>query len=225
MPEKISYIPSRLKNAAKGGHVAGAVDIIDDSLQLTQSEINSIVLENTISTELNVSPNIVFVNMQNTINLTATISLPANITIKQGETQIITGSGTSLSGSYTFTPNTSGNTQFKASFTIGELTKESTKNVTSVYPIKYGAGLSYTNALSQASIRTAPAGTYTITVPSNEQYVFFVVPRTMNINGAKMNGFDFPLESPVNVVIDNINYKYYKSSNTYDAGTLTIVIS
>jgi hypothetical protein len=29
MTEKISYIPSRIKNVAVGGHVAGAGDIMD----------------------------------------------------------------------------------------------------------------------------------------------------------------------------------------------------
>lgn len=44
MTEKKSYIPSRLKNASVGGHVAGAADIIDDALNKTQEEINGIVL-------------------------------------------------------------------------------------------------------------------------------------------------------------------------------------
>ena len=40
MTEKISYIPTRIKNAAKGGHVTGTEDIIDDALGKTQAEIN-----------------------------------------------------------------------------------------------------------------------------------------------------------------------------------------
>ena len=36
MTEKISYIPSRIKNAAVGGYVAGADDIMDDALGKTQ---------------------------------------------------------------------------------------------------------------------------------------------------------------------------------------------
>jgi hypothetical protein len=35
MSEKIIPIPARLKNVSRGGHVAGAEDIIDDSLQKT----------------------------------------------------------------------------------------------------------------------------------------------------------------------------------------------
>lgn len=45
MTEKVSYIPSRLKNAAVGGHVAGVDDIYDDTMGKTQQEINNDVDE------------------------------------------------------------------------------------------------------------------------------------------------------------------------------------
>lgn len=41
MNENRSPIPSRLYNAAKGGHVAGTEDIIDDESGKTQKEINA----------------------------------------------------------------------------------------------------------------------------------------------------------------------------------------
>ena len=41
MAEKIQSIPARLKNIAKGGHVAGTEDIIDDNLNKTQNVINT----------------------------------------------------------------------------------------------------------------------------------------------------------------------------------------
>ena len=40
-------IPARLYNAAKGGHVAGTIDIIDDTLEKTQDQIN----QETVGTE------------------------------------------------------------------------------------------------------------------------------------------------------------------------------
>ena len=40
MIENKQPIPARLYNAAKGGHVAGAIDIIDDILNKTQDTIN-----------------------------------------------------------------------------------------------------------------------------------------------------------------------------------------
>ena len=42
--EFTSPIPARLKNVAKGGHVAGAKDIIDDVLGKTQEEINAEII-------------------------------------------------------------------------------------------------------------------------------------------------------------------------------------
>lgn len=41
MTEKIQSIPARMKNIAKGGHVAGTEDIIDDVSGKTQKEINT----------------------------------------------------------------------------------------------------------------------------------------------------------------------------------------
>ena len=40
MTEIVQSIPARLKNAAVGGHVAGAADILDDSMNKTQDTIN-----------------------------------------------------------------------------------------------------------------------------------------------------------------------------------------
>jgi hypothetical protein len=166
------------------------------------------------------------VGEQSIINLVAMTDTQAtSIKIKKGDTEITSGSGFSLTGSDTFTPTASGNTTYTALFTIAGLQKQTSKNVVAVYPILYGSGDEYTDAQTQASVRTTPAGTYNVTVANNGDYVFFVVPRTMNINSAKMSGFDFPLQAPVNVEIDGVEYKYYQSANTYDAGTLTIVIS
>ena len=227
MTIQTTKIPRRQKCVDKNHpYIGGAVDVYDDDLQLTQAQINAIVLGGAVTPSLSASPGTVFVGVQTTINLTASINTPAdNIKIKQGDTEIATGSGTSLSGSYAITPNAAGNTLFRADFVIGGLSKAATKNVVAVYPIKYGAGDDYTDAITQASVRTTPAGTYNVAVPNNGDYVFFVVPRTMNINSAKMSGFDFPLQAPQNVEIDGVEYKYYQSANTYDAGTLTIVIS
>lgn len=48
MTEKISYIPARLKSAAKGGFVTGAEDVMDDRLGMSQERVNE-ALENGIN--------------------------------------------------------------------------------------------------------------------------------------------------------------------------------
>lgn len=90
--------------------------------------------------------------------------------------------------------------------------------------IFYGAGLSYTDATTEASSTTDPSGTYLINVSADGMYVWFVLPAAMTIHRATMGGFDFPLESPQIVLIDNVNYKAYRSINTYDEGSMTIVL-
>jgi hypothetical protein len=226
MTEKISYIPSRIKNAAVGGHVAGADDIMDDELQLTQSQINSIVLGDAININLTASPSTVFVGETKSITLNATISTPAdNIKIKKGDTVISTGGGTSLSGTDSITPSIAGNVSYIAEFVLGGLTKTSSRSVTAVNKIYYGSGTVYTDATNSPSAKTSPAGTYNVTVAVDATYVFFNVPATMTINKATLSGFDFPLDAPVTETIDGVSYKVYRSSNTNDAGTYQIVIS
>lgn len=101
-------------------------------------------------------------------------------------------------------------------------------NITGVKPYYVGSGNNYTEIINDAhkqNIKTSPSGTYNINVVSSQSYIFFVVPSSMTINKATMSGFTFPLQSSESVVVNNNNYKVYKSSNTYDAGLLTIVIS
>lgn len=98
--------------------------------------------------------------------------------------------------------------------------------ITGVRPYWVGADEQYTDIIDDAhqqNIKANPSGTYNITVPSNGDYVFFVIPDGMTINRATMSGFDFPLEDARTDLMEG--YKVYQSSNTYDEGELTIVIS
>jgi hypothetical protein len=224
--ENLIPIPGRLHSVATEGHVAGAGEIYDDDLQMNQAEINAIVLGGAITTTLSVSPSVAYVGTAVSINLTASSSVTADtITIKKGDTVIATGTNkTSQAATDSLTP-VEGNNAYSAQFVIGGLTKNSSKNVVGVYPIYYGAGAAYTAATTKASARTTPAGTYNVTVASNGQYVWFVVPATMTINKATKGGFDFPLEAPQSVTVEGVAYKAYRSSNTYDAGTEVITLS
>lgn len=227
MTIETTKIPRRQKCVDKSHpYTSGAVDIIDDELQLTQAQINAIVLGDAVTTGLTASPSPVFVGVASAISLHATISTPADtIRIKKGDTVLATGSGTSLNGSDSITPDSDGNTSYTAEFVLGGLTKTASRNVAAVYPIRTGSGASYVEGTPISTPKASPAGTYQVTVAANADYVWFNVPATMTINRATMSGFDFPLESPENVTIGGVAYKSYRSSNTYDAGTLTIVIS
>ena len=189
-----------------------------------QAQIDAIVSDRVV-VSLAATPSLVMAGVESSIALVASSNMAvASIKVKKGATEIASGSGTELTCTDTITPQ-AGETTYVAEFTSEGVNKTAEASVTAVWPIKYGAGSDYTDATTQASVRTTPEGTYNINIPSNGSYVFLVVPRDMSISHAQMSGFDFPLEEPVNVEIGGVEYKYYQSSNTYDAGTLTIVIS
>lgn len=209
---------------------------VDDHLDATSVNPvqNKVVTEalNDISAgianvSLSVSPTAVFVGEQSGIIIGATSNMAASeIKIKRGDTVIGNGSGTTLNASDVITSSNAGNIAYAAEFTIAGRIKTASKNVAAVYPIYYGAGQTYSDATQKASVRTSPAGTYTINVPNTGDHVFFVVPRNMNITKATMSGFDFPLNAPVNIEIGGVAYKYYKDASDvgYTAGSVTIVV-
>lgn len=190
-----------------------------------QSQINAIVNGNA-NVGLSANPALVFVGEESNIALTATTDTEATaITISRDGTTIATGAGSSLSAAEALTPAAAGSTVYVAAFAIAGLPKTASKSVTAVYPCYYGAGADYSAAVNEATVRRTPAGTYSINVATAASYVFFVVPATMTINGATMSGFNFPLQAPVNIDLDGVAYKVYQSANTYDAGTITVVLS
>ena len=233
MTEKVSHIPTRIKNAKVGGHVCGATDI-DAGGGKNQSEVNgdlqdqiNEIVGSSATVNLAASPSLILVGNESVeIALSATASKSASsIIIGKGMQIIASGSGISLSGTDTITPTEAGDIQYGSQFIIAGVTKTKSCIVTAVYPIRTGSGAAYVDGTPLTTPKTSPAGTYNITVANDGDYVYFNVPATMTIHGATMSGFTFPLEEPQSVTIGGVAYKSYRSSNTYDAGTLTIVIS
>lgn len=198
-----------------------------DADENLQQQIDELVAEGT-AISLKASPTVGFAGKSVSVSLVATSSKEAGITIKDGDNVISSGTGTTISGNVTIQGASSvvGDKIFTALFAIGQVTRQTTAKVSLVYPIYYGAGASYGAAMNNfASARTSPAGTYNVSVEEAGSYIFFLVPATMTIKKATLNGFDFPLENPTAIEISNVAYKCYRSSNTYDAGTLPIVLS
>lgn len=106
------------------------------------------------------------------------------------------------------------------------LTFEASTVVTGVKPYYVGSNESPLDMLTdeyRQPIKANPNGTYNITVPVDGYKVYFILPDGMEIHKATMNGFDFPLEHDTYFPV--YGYHIYASENTYDAGSLTIVIS
>ena len=172
-----------------------------------------------------------FVGDTFTIKATATCSVSANtITIKCGNSTIASvQNAKTATGSQTIDPTFSSaptTINFTAEAVIGSVKKSASFSVGLVNPMYVGAGAVYTDVVKdihKQSARTSASGTYNVTVASSGQYVFFVVPSSMTINKVTLSGFDFPLDAADTT--SKSGYKIYKSSNTYKAGAISLVVS
>lgn len=172
-----------------------------------------------------------FVGDTFTIEATATCSVSADtITIKCGNSTIASiQNAKTATGSETIDPtfaSAPATINFTAEAVIGSVKKTASFSVGLVNPMYVGAGTVYTNVVNDShkqSARTNASGTYNVTVASNGQHVFFVVPSSMTINKVTLSGFDFPLDAADTT--SKSGYKIYKSSNTYKAGAISLVVS
>lgn len=205
--------------------------IVNAKLVELQNEIATINADKaTFSLSRTSGNSLYFVGDTFTIKATATCSVSANtITIKCGNSTIasIQNAKTAM-GSQTIDPTFSSaptTINFTAEAVIGSVKKTASFSVSLVNPMYVGAGAAYTDVVKdnhKQSARTSASGTYNVTVASNGQYVFFVVPSSMTINKVTLSGFDFPLLAADTT--SKSGYKIYKSANTYKAGTLTLVV-
>ena len=190
-----------------------------------QEQINQIV-DNTLNIDFTLSPNIVFVGDTPTVNINITTDMTVNdILLHKDEELIASGSGTSLTYTDVNEEPLESNINYSVTCNVNSVNKTVNKTLNVVNKIYYGAGTNYTDAVTIYSPSINPKGHYDITVQTSESHIYFNVPNYMDINNATLSGFDFPLDEPTAVTIDNTEYKSYRSSNTVDAGTYEIIIS
>ena len=202
--------------------------LFENHHQVLQDQIDAIVFDKAI-VSLSASAT-TFIVGERMFTLTASANTSAeSIVTKQGSNVIATGSGKTLIQEVSVEQATAGSIDYTAEFTFaGGNKRTANATVYFVNKIYVGSGAVYADVTTDShavSARRSPAGTYNITVAQNGQYVFFVIPATMSITKATLSGFDFPLDEPTTVTIDNTEYESYSSSNTVDAGTYEITIS
>lgn len=223
-------------------------DAIHTNMADIQDQINDIILSNSVKLNLNLSyanqnplEDVIYINNNTDITITATSDAEVDtiqiVRIKKADTTeeeeiLAEGSGLSvtvtdrnaiLHDSYPYDYII-----YTAKFKIGNIVKTVSKIVKGELYIYYGAGTNIDYIRNTISPRTTPTGTYTITNDSNRNYIYFIVPDHMKINGAVLNNFEFPLDAPyteeIEIGVEMFYYKVYRSSNTYDKGTYTIEI-
>jgi hypothetical protein len=179
--------------------------------------ISPSIVENGVSTQ---------VTIRNNITLSGKTYTPNSISIKQGDDELSTAANNS------FTQNVSATTTYTATVEfIDNVSKTVTATVTGVYPMYFGGNASTTLAsaditsMTKQSLKTSPSGSYNVSVGQG-QYMWLCIPSNMNINKVTSSGFDVPMETAATVAVDGKgNYKCYRSSSQFNAGTVAIVVS
>lgn len=79
--------------------------------------------------------------------------------------------------------------------------------------------------LNKQSIKSSPAGDYTLNNPTNGNYLWLCIPNSMNISKVTSGGFEVPMEAAQNKGTSIDNYKCYRSSSSINQGNMTITIA
>lgn len=201
--------------------------VVTKKINDLQNQINNLH-PGAIGVGIIANPNLIYDDSSSNVTITAKMndnSIADKIEIKIGET--IIGSENNVS-ELVITKILNCTTTIKAYAVQSGFDYYASTKITGTKPYYIGSGTEYNDVINDSckqNIKASPIGTYNVTINNNEDYVLFVVPNSMSIDKVTMNGFNFPIESPQIVQIEENTYKIYKSSNTYDAGVITIVIS
>lgn len=229
--ENLIPIPGRLHSVASEGHVAGADEIVDDVLGMTQDEINAMMVGGAVKTSFSATPNAFLVGAQdNSVTLAATINLNANIEIKKNNSKIAETSQPAKElrpEADTISTASPASIAYKASFDAGQAIEiaDITKNVYVVYPISYGSqvGSAAPVLTTLSEPRLTAKGTYQINIDSTERYIIFKVPKSYvtGISNVYLvsEGTANPVDGAIDSSLSDENYDVWKSAAPFSDAT------
>lgn len=194
--------------------------------------INEKVFQAHGSASVSVSPSIIEkgvstkVAVKNTVTFSGATYTPLSVNLKKGDSSL----STTPNGSVDDTVNDTTTYTMDVTF-ITNVSKTVSGKVTAVYPMYFGGNAATTLdsskilAMTKQALKISPNGTYNVNVAQGN-YMWLCIPSSMNINKVTSSGFDVPMESPSTVAVTGKeNYKCYRSSSQFNAGTVNIVIS
>ena len=198
----------------------------EQAITKMQSDIDSIIA-GSASASLRADKTTVFKGVLTPVKLTASCIPDADkIIIKRGSSVVTSGSGGSLQADVYVDSDAT----YTAEFNVSNGTRTAEVKIKAVSPIFFGAGLVESDVTNQADIRSSIVGTYSINVPYDNMYIFFIVPASMTqIKSASEGPITFPLSDPptdTTRVVEGttVNYKVYQS-NSLQAGNYTITLT
>ena len=193
-----------------------------------QKQIDGLVYD-LATTDLHLSTNMEFVGTTVNVIVTANCSQDAVMSIRENGGEPESSQSAVKAFSRTFS-GVNNNKTFIAGYTVRGMEKpEKSTSITFVYPLYYGAADAYAdlvNVSHRASKRASLAGTYNVIVQSTPTYIWFIIPHTMGtIRTAKMNGFEFSLNNPESVDINNVGYYVYRTPQKQEVQSYSITLA
>ena len=217
--------------------------VLTESRDDLQAQINAIV-SGDADISLASSPSAVFVGETSNVTLTATSSVstetkgtqPGIKIYREGE-PIQNGSaasGKTKSVTIPESPSTPTTIHYSVDFMISGIKRSTTKNISTVYPIFYGALASYeVGSLTRLNIATTTArGTYTIGLDDTPKKIYFRVPK-VNVTGISKvellsDGNYSPVNGSVDASLGDADYNVWVSDDAYNvdnAGNRSFVVN
>ena len=230
---KPTYIPNELASAVPGGAVVSADGVKDYNLDMSQEEINGLVLGNAFTYSLKITPSVAYIGSGTILVTIAATSNPPSI-VK------VTRNGVNVEGNTFNEPiSTAGTSTYVATFTRGGINKTATATFKSVNKIHFGALESETptiedlKAMAAYQPSTPPttvAREYNISLTSTRQFIYFLVPKVnmTNITSVAMGrgSASSPVEGGYVTSLEDNDYKVWKSTNGYTgAGTQVFTVN
>lgn len=207
-------------------------------VKAADDEIRKDVYDIHASAAISASPTVIERGTAATVNLAwnsrfkgANVTPVSTKVTDDAGTSLSTAANSTLKVDLTAAQNT-GNKRFTVTTEIVKgVTKTAACTVTSVHAMYFGGNpVAQLTAVTLATlakqpVKASPAGSYDIAVAQG-QYMWLCVPEGMTINKVTSSGFAVPMEAAITVAAaSGVSYKCYRSSSTYVAGTVSIVIS
>lgn len=208
---------NKLDGLPEGSTIDEILNILYNQYTAVTLTISPTVIEKGVSTNITLNWNCTF-NGQTTT--------PDSMQLKSGDNILVSDKATK-----TYSEQISNTKSYTVEAVNHGVTKTISKAVNAYYPMYFGSSAKTTlvgsdiTSLTKQSIKASPAGSYSFAVNEGE-YAWLCIPSTMNINKVTSGGFDVPFETPATIAVEGKdNYKCYRSSSTFVAGTFNCVIS